>query len=113
MVRRLANAIERVAKTAGTSGLGGRLFYVGTGPTTGRLAVASRNAVQGKIYQALAEEFADEIENAGDAALDSGLVQVAADITVSGGNLLGLSVRLAPRVAGFVLSIDMLLSIQE
>ena len=50
---------------------------------------------------------------ADDAALDSGLVQVDPAVTVSGGNLLGVSLRLAPRVGGFVLTIDMVLSLQE
>lgn len=113
MTRRLANAMKRVAKAAGIPKLGSKVFYVSTGAGTGTLTPASRNSIQGSIYQALKSEFASEIDNADDAAIDSGLVQVASAVTVTGGNLLGVSVTLAPRVGGFVLSIDFTLSIQE
>lgn len=113
MTRRLANAMERVAVAAGTPKAGGKVFYTSTGPSTGVLTASSRNAIQGSIYQAVSTEFASEIDNAADAAIDSGLVQVDPAVTVSGGNLLGISITLAPRVGGFVLSLSFTLAIQE
>lgn len=111
MVRRLANAMERVAVAAGTPKLGSLSFYQPTGPGSGLLTPASRNSLHGSIYQALKAEFKNEIDNAEDAALDSGLVQVDPAVTVSGGNLLGVNVTLAPRVGGFVLSLTLTLAV--
>lgn len=113
MTRRLANAMKRVARAAATPDLGSHVFYESTGEGTGTLTVASRNAIQGEIYQAIRGQFRNEIDNAEDAALDSGLVQVAPEVTVSGGNLVGVSVTLAPKVGGFVLTIGLTLAIQE
>lgn len=113
MVRRLVNAMRRVTRAAGTPALGGLNFYKGTSPSTGTLSETSRTALQGRIYQALREEFRGEVENVDEAALDSGLVQVLPTVTVSGGNLLGASIKLAPRVGGFLLSVDVGLGIQE
>lgn len=104
MVRRLMNAMARVAVAAATPKLGSLQFYKSTGAGTGVLTAASRNSLQGTVYQALRAEFASEIDNANDAAIDSGLVQVDAAVTVSGGNLLGTSITIAPRVGGFVIS---------
>jgi len=112
MVRRLANAMERVAVEAGTPQLGaGPTFYTPTGPGSGLLTATARNAIHGAIYQALKAEFKNEIDNAEDAAVDSGLVQVDPAVTVSGGNLLGVSVTLAPIVGGFVLSLSLTLAV--
>lgn len=112
MDRRLANAMERVAVAAGTPTAGATVSFVSTGPTSGTLTAAGRNAVQSSIYQALKSEFSSEIDNADDAAVDSGLVQVNPAVTVSGGNLLGVSVRLAPKIKGYVRALDILLSLQ-
>jgi hypothetical protein len=113
MTRRLANAMKRVAKAAAIPKLGTQLFYVATTPGNGTLTQTSRLAIQGAIYQALKGEFANEIDNADDASVDSGLVQIDSAITVTGGNLLGITGTLAPRVAGFTLSIGLTLAIQE
>lgn len=111
MVRRLANAMERVAQAAGTPKLGSLQFYQSTGPSTGLLTAGSRNGMHGAIYQALKAEFKNEIDNAEDAALDSGLVQVDPAVTVSGGNLLGVNITLAPKVGGFVLTLNLTLAV--
>lgn len=113
MTRRLCNAIKRVAIAAGTISLGGQLFYVSTGPATGTLTTASRNKAQAAIYQAVRSEFANEIENAEDGAIDSGLVQINSGVTVTGGNLLGVTGTVHPRVGGFVLSIDLTLAVAQ
>ncbi len=111
--RRLVNAMKRVARASGTPGLGSRVFYTSTGPTTGNLTDTSREAIQARIFQALNAEFAEEINNANDGDIDAGLVQVAQAVTVSGGNLLTIPVTLAPEIGGFVLSLPITLSIQE
>ncbi len=112
--RRIANAMERVAVTAGTSDLGADLFYIpAAGSTPARLTAASIAALQGKIFDALSKEFAGDISNAGDAALNTGLVQVNPNITVTGGNLLHVTVTLAPIVKGYLLSLSFVLAIQE
>lgn len=115
--RRIANAMERVATSEGISGLGSRLFYTPADPSIPgslpRLTPGSRAAIQGKIFQALSTEFAGDIQNASDGALDTGLVQVDEVVTVSGGNLLSVSATLAPRVFGYLLSLSITLAVQE
>jgi hypothetical protein len=113
MTRRLANAMERVAVDKAAAKLGGNVFYTSTSAGVGTLTAASRNAVHGDIYQVIRDEFASEIQNAEDGSNESGLVQIAAGVTVSGGNLVTIAARLAPKVGGFILSIDITLSIQE
>lgn len=113
MVRRLANAMKRVAKAAGVPKLGARLFYTSTGPTSGVLTPSSRASVHGSIYQALQSEFGSEIDNATEAALDTGLVQVNPAVAVAPGKLLTVDVTLAPRVGGYVLELEFTLAIQE
>lgn len=109
--RRLANAIERTAVSAGNSALGENLFFIpGSSP---RLTPQSRAALQGVIFAALKKEFKGEIDNADDAALDTGLVQVNPAVTVTGGNLLNVSVTLAPIVSGFLLTLSIVLAVQE
>jgi hypothetical protein len=106
--------MERIASTAGTRNLGADLFYVpANGATPAMLTAASRKAIQGKIFRAVSPEFREDIQNAADAALDTGLVQVDPVVVVTGGNLLKVRVRLAPRVKGYLLELDLFLSIQE
>lgn len=114
--RRIANAMERVAVSAGTSQLGAKLFYTpadGSPGSQAQLTDISRNAIHGVIYQALSVAFAGDIQNANAAGLDTGLVQVSPYVSVSGGNLLTVSVTLSPLVFGYLLSLDIVLAIQE
>lgn len=112
--RRIANAMERVAVTAGTASLGGKLFYTpATLTSAARLTPASRAAIHASIYAPLKQEFADDIQNADAAGLDTGLVQVNPVITVSGGNLVTVAVTLAPRVFGYLLSLNLTLAVQQ
>lgn len=111
--RRLCNAIERVAVSAGIPSAGVQLFYIPAGPGAGTLTPESQLAIQEAIYQALHANFKGEIQNIDDSAVDSGLVQVTPAITVSGGNLLGVSVTLAPVIGGFVQTLKISLAIQE
>lgn len=113
MTRRIANAMAGVAVTAGLLSLGAHAFYTRLTPTTGTLKPESRKALQGAIYAAVSGEFKDEIDNAGDAAIDTGLVQVAAGVTISGGNLLAIAVTLKPSVGGYVLTLNITIAIQE
>jgi hypothetical protein len=112
--RRVCNAIERVAVTAGTSLSGSKVGYTpAAGATSAQLTDGGRRLIHGVIYAALAREFRTDIQNSNDAALDTGLVQVAQNITVSGGNLLGVSVTLAPLVWGYLQKLDIVLAIQQ
>jgi len=116
-VRRVANAMERVAVNAGTSQLGAKLFYTPADPSVpgsqAQLTDISRNAIHGVIYQALAQNFAGDIQNASAAGIDTGLVQVSPYVVVTGGNLLTVSVTLSPLMFGYLLSLDITLAIQE
>jgi hypothetical protein len=114
--RRIANAMERTAVTAGNAGLGGRLFYTPATSAPGslpRLTAASRAAIHASIYSALKRDFSGDIQNADAAGLDTGLVQVNPVITVTGGNLVKVAVTLAPLVFGYLLSLDITLAVQE
>ncbi len=111
--RRLVNAITSTAIAAGLIELGAHLFFKRLTPTTGTLTPASRRALQGSIYQAVSGEFGAEIENAADAAVDTGLVQISPAITISGGNLIGVSGTVNPKIGGFVISIALTLTTQE
>src|SRR5512138_1957531 len=104
MTRRIANAMERDAISAGTQLLGGRYAYTAaTNTSPALLSEKSRRAIHGKIFQTLSANFATDIQNPNDAALDNGLVQVSQAITVTGGNLLNIPVTLAPKVFGHLL----------
>lgn len=114
--RRIANAMERTAVTAGNAGLGGRLFYTPATSAPGsvpRLTAASRAAIHASIYSALKRDFSSDIQNADAAGLDTGLVQVNPVITVTGGNLVKVAVTLAPLVFGYLLSLDLTLAVQQ
>ena len=113
MTRRIANAMERDAISAGTQLLGGRLgFTPATNTSPALLSDGSRRAIHGKIFQAISTNFATDIQNPNDAALDNGLVQVSQAITVTGGTLLNVPVTLAPKVFGHLLSLSITLAIQ-
>jgi len=115
--RRIVNAMERVAVSAGNSGLGSTLFYIPADPlnpaSRNQLTVPSRNALHAKIFSALSKEFGDDIQNANDGAIDTGLVQINPVVTVTGGNLLSVSATLAPRVFGYLLNLSIVLAVQQ
>lgn len=116
-VRRIANAMERVAVTAGNANLGANLFYIPADPANAssrpHLTAASRSAIHASIWSPIKAEFADDVQNAADAALDTGIVQVDPNVTVSGGNLLGVNVTLAPLVFGVLLNLNFTLAVQQ
>ncbi len=117
MTRRIANAMEREAVNAGVTVLGGLTFYNPVDPSapgsTATLTQTSIEALHAIIFQAVSGPFRNDIQNWQDAALDTGLVQVNPIVTVSGGNLLAVSVTLAPKVFGYVLDITLTLAVQE
>jgi hypothetical protein len=113
MTRRVANAIERVAVTAATTQMGAKVRYTpAVGSTPARLTEGSRRALHGVIFDAISKTFKNHIQNSTAAALDSGLVQVNQDITVSAGNLASVSVTIAPLVFGYLLNLDITLAVQ-
>jgi hypothetical protein len=113
MVRRLANAMKRVARAAARPFLGAPAAYTATGPTTGVLLPGERKKFHSVIFKAVTDSFASELINGKDAALDTGLVQVNPIATVAPGRLLGLSITLAPRPLGFVQSITITFTVEE
>jgi hypothetical protein len=117
MVRRVVNAMERTAISAAKSGLGGTIEYNLADPNVPAsqptLTEVSRNAIHAVVYGALATDFATDIQNADNADIDTGLVQVASIITVSGGNLVGVSVTIAPKVLGYLVTESFTLAVQE
>jgi hypothetical protein len=93
--------------------LGSRLFYTSTGPTSGTLKPQSLNLVQSSIFAAISGEFATEFDNAQDADLNTGLVQVNPAVTVGAGKLLGISVTIAPNIGGYALEFTIILAVQQ
>lgn len=115
MARMIANSMERLAVRTSIPALGGAAFYTRTSTlaTTGLLSPEARKGIQGPIYNALSSKFAGLIGNAKDAAIDTGLVQVSQTVTVASGGRIGVSVTLAPRIAGFVVNLAITLTFQE
>lgn len=113
MVRRLANAMERVAVAAGISQLGAKLFYTAISASSGTLTPSSLRAVQSTLFAAISSEFATEIDNATDADLNTGLVQVNPTVAIATGKLLTIAATVAPNVGGYVLNLDITLSVQQ
>lgn len=113
MQRRLANACERVAVNAGVPQLGARLFYVSTGATSGTLTAQSLRAVQSAIFAAVSSAFSTEFDNAQDADLNTGLVQVNPTVVVAPGKLLSVEVTVAPDIGGYVQNLTFTLAIQQ
>ncbi len=116
--RRVINKLERVAATTAFSGLGGTTFYTPadgttTPPTPARLTESGRNRIHAAIFGRLAIECRDDIQNADDGNLDTGLVQVNQDVTISGGNLVSVSVTLAPLVFGYLFTTAITVAVQE
>lgn len=113
-VRRIANAIERVATSVGNSALGSSdlEYFPAEGSEPAKLTFASRNAIRSTIFQRLSAEFADDIQNAHDAS-DTGLVQVDEVVKVTGGNLLELDCTIAPKVKGILLKLRFTLAVSQ
>lgn len=113
MARRLVSALRRVVRAAGVPLLGGRFFYTSTGATSGTLTDTSREAIHGAIFQAVSTEFGTEFLNAQDAGLDTGLVQISPSVVVSGGSILGLSVTVAPELAGYAKDLTITIAVSK
>lgn len=112
-VRRVANAIEVVATTAGNSSLGSNLrSYPATKDTPETLDYRSQVAIQSSIFQALTARFADKIQNGDDAGLD-GLVQVNPVVTALGANLKQVKATIQPRVFGILLKLNITLAVSQ
>jgi hypothetical protein len=114
MTARVCNLLERAAVTASVRGLGGKAAYNAATSTSGpALTDKARRAIQGQVYQVVAQAGAPYIQNAGDAAIDTGLVQVNPGVTVSGGNLLAVSGTIHPKVFGYVKDLTWNLDVSE
>jgi hypothetical protein len=112
--RRVANALERTAVSAGNGFMGGEIRYnpaVGATPAT--LTTESRNIIWGKIFTALSANFRNDIQNPDAADMDTGLVQVSPYITVAEGSLITVSVTISPLMFGYLVSLPVNLSIQQ
>lgn len=117
MVRRIVSAIERVTVQIGVPILGGNLAYTPADPSTPgsqpKLTPQAVAAIQGALYRGLSQTFASDIQNASDASLNTGLVQVNPIVTVTGGNLLAISPTIAPRVFGYVLELNPVIAVAQ
>jgi hypothetical protein len=115
--RRVCNAIEGAVVTMSIRQLGKSFGYIradanvpGSQP---KLTPTSLRALQAVLFQALSVSFANDIQNAADANMTTGLVQVNPVLTVTGGNLLTVSITTAPKVLGYLLSIVNTLAVQQ
>lgn len=123
MAARIARAMERVAVAAAlkpsgasTPTAGSKLFYVpanpsASPPTQASLTQTSIGALHGTIFDAEASAFADDIQNANDGDLNTGLVQVVSTVVVNGG-FMAITVNLLPLMFGYVRAISMVLYVQ-
>jgi hypothetical protein len=123
MAARIARAMERVAVAAAlkpsgasTPTAGSKLFYVpanpsASPPTQASLTQTSIGALHGTIFDALSGAFADDIQNANDGDLNTGLVQVVSTVVVNGG-FLAITVNLLPLMFGYVRAIGLVLYVQ-
>ncbi len=116
MARRTVNAIKRVARAAAFTSLGGKIHYNKADPNVPgslpTLPQTERTGLQSVVLQALAI-FADDIDNASDANITTGLVQVGQTVTVTGGNLVSITITVAPEIAGYIVSEDIIIAVQE
>lgn len=115
-VRRVANAIERSALAVSFSQLGGTAFYTPADPSNNLPAMLledTRSAIHSSIFAVLNRDFRDDIQNFGDADQDTGLVQVSAEVTVTGGNLVQVPVTLRPMMLGFLFKLPLTLAIKQ
>jgi hypothetical protein len=114
--RRLANAMEREALSAARPLLGSDIFYTPADPndpsSQNVMTAKSVAKVHGLIYQRLSTKFQGKIQNADDASLNTGLVQVNPVITVGTGNAITIAIVLAPRFKGLLLSLAFTLTVQ-
>jgi hypothetical protein len=109
MQRRIAHAIERAALEVSFPELGGTAFYVTDSNGVSTLTPGAQDAIHHVIFDALTgDTFADDIQNSADDNPTTGLVQVQSVITVAPGNLELVNVILAPKVAGKILTINLI-----
>ncbi len=116
MVRRIAQAMKRVARARAVSSLGGKVFYTPANPnilgSTPTLKPQTRIALHSIIFRALSQEFRDDIQNPDDADQDTGLVQIASALTLTGGNFAHVTSTLQPLVFGHLLTLVIVLSVK-
>lgn len=114
---RVILAIKRVALAAAFRALGGKVFYDAADPNVfgslPTLPEPTRNAIQSSILAALSSEFKDDIQNASDGDIETGLVRIPSTVTVTGGNLVTIPGYIEAKVFGYVISIPLTISIQE
>ena len=112
-VRRVGNAMKAVAVAADVSGIGAELGTV-TDEATGvvTLKAASRKALHMHVFSALQERFAAHIQNATDAALDTGLLQIDPIVTLdASGKIAKVTKRMKPKMKVFVGDIEFVLEV--
>ena len=55
----------------------------------------------------------NEFTNAADAGLDTGLIQVSPNVTLSGGDIVGLAVTAAPKFPGYAKDLSFTIAVQR
>lgn len=117
MARRIVNALEREAVIVAIPELGAVTGYIPADPDTPgsqpQLTDVSITSIQGVVFSRLSTDFAGDIQNATDASVNDGFVQVSPYITVAAGALLGATMTLAPLLFGYLLSLDVPVTVQE
>ena len=110
--RRIANAIERETVTAGNKIPGLRVGYnKATQNTPATLTRRGLLLIHNTLFDAVGP-FDGEIDNAKDASLDTGIIQVNPAVSVSNGNILAVDYTIAASVQGYVTKLSGTLSIQ-
>jgi hypothetical protein len=116
MARRTIDDMATAAVEAGTPILGATTFFIPADPnkpgSRPMLTPASCNSIHAKIYQAVSVEFAGEIENANDASNETGLIQISPYVTVTDTELISVSGKVAPKIAGHVTSVAFSIAVQ-
>lgn len=115
-VRRVVNAIEREALAVSFAQLGGTAFYTPADAENNLPAMLTedaRSAIHSSIFAVLNRDFRDDIQNFGDSDQDTGLLQVSAEVTITGGNLVAVPITLRPQVLGFLFKLPLTLAIKQ
>lgn len=111
-VRRVGNAMKAVAVSADVSGIGSEPGTVTDANGVTTLKPASRKALQAKVFSALSARFAEHIQNANDAAVDTGLLQIDPIVTLDvTGKIATVTKRMRPKMKTFVGDIAFVLEV--
>lgn len=116
MVRRVANAIERAVLAVSFAQLGGTAFYTPADAENNLPAMLkeeTRRAIRASLFLVINRDFRNDIQNYGDDDPETGVVQVASEVTITGGTLVTIAYTIAPLVLGNILKLNGKLNIKN